>query len=48
VGTVVFVPLTLKKKRLVPFGVFLAVGAAVTFVAQDAILAWYQRFFAIG
>jgi leader peptidase (prepilin peptidase)/N-methyltransferase len=48
IGTVVFVPLTMRKKRLVPFGVFLAVGAAVTFVAQDAILAWYQRFFAIG
>lgn len=47
-GTAVFVPLTLKKKRLVPFGVFLAVGAAVTFVAQDAILSWYQRFFSIG
>jgi len=48
VGTAVFVPLTLKKKRLVPFGVFLAVGAAVTYVAQDAILAWYQRFLSIG
>jgi len=47
-GTVVFVPLTLKKKRLVPFGVFLAVGAAVTFLAQDAILSWYQRFLSIG
>jgi leader peptidase (prepilin peptidase)/N-methyltransferase len=47
-GTVIFVPLTLKKKRLVPFGVFLAVGAAVTFVAQDAILSWYQRFLSIG
>ena len=47
-GTVIFVPLTLKKKRLVPFGVFLAVGAAVTFFAQDAILSWYQRFLSIG
>ena len=48
IGTAVFVPLTMKKKRLVPFGVFLAIGAAVTFVAQDAILAWYQRFLSIG
>ena len=47
-GTAIFVPLTLKKKRLVPFGVFLAVGAAVTFFAQDAILSWYQRFLSIG
>jgi leader peptidase (prepilin peptidase)/N-methyltransferase len=48
IGTAVFVPLTLRKKRLVPFGVFLAIGAAVTFVAQDAILAWYQRYLSIG
>jgi leader peptidase (prepilin peptidase)/N-methyltransferase len=47
-GTLVFVPLTLRKKRLVPFGVFLAVAAAVAFVAQDAILAWYQGFLATG
>jgi leader peptidase (prepilin peptidase) / N-methyltransferase len=43
-GSLIFVPLSLKKKRLVPFGVFLAVGAAVTFVFGDAILAWYQHF----
>jgi leader peptidase (prepilin peptidase)/N-methyltransferase len=27
----------------VPFGIFLAAGAALTFVAGDALLAWYQR-----
>jgi len=43
-GTVVFVPLTLGRKRHVPFGVFLAMGAAATFVAGDAILAWYAEF----
>jgi leader peptidase (prepilin peptidase) / N-methyltransferase len=43
-GSIIFVPLTLKKKRLVPFGVFLAVGAAVTFVFGDAIIAWYLHF----
>jgi len=43
-GSLIFVPLSLKKKRLVPFGVFLAVGAAVTFVFGDAILAWYGHF----
>lgn len=47
-GTLIFVPFTLRRKRHVPFGVFLALGAAVTFVAQDAILAWYQRFLSIG
>ena len=43
-GSLIFVPLSIKKKRLVPFGVFLAVGAAVTFVFGDAILAWYGHF----
>jgi leader peptidase (prepilin peptidase)/N-methyltransferase len=42
-GTVVFVPIAMRTKKLVPFGVFLATGAAVTFVAGDAILAWYRR-----
>lgn len=43
-GTLVFVPLTLRRKRHVPFGVFLAMGAAATFVAGDAMLAWYTAF----
>jgi leader peptidase (prepilin peptidase)/N-methyltransferase len=43
-GSLIFVPLSLKKKRLVPFGVFLALGAAVTFVMGDAIIVWYQHF----
>ena len=43
-GSLIFVPLSLKKKRLVPFGVFLALGAAVTFVMGDGIIAWYQHF----
>jgi leader peptidase (prepilin peptidase)/N-methyltransferase len=43
-GSLIFVPLSFKKKRLVPFGVFLAVGAAVAFVFGDAIIAWYGHF----
>ena len=43
-GSLIFVPLSIRKKRLVPFGVFLAVGAAVTYVFGDAILAWYGHF----
>jgi leader peptidase (prepilin peptidase)/N-methyltransferase len=43
-GTLIFVPLTLRKKRLVPFGVFLALGAAATFVAGGAIVTWYSEF----
>ena len=43
-GTLIFVPLSLRKKRLVPFGVFLAVGAAVTFAWGDLIIEWYRHF----
>jgi len=44
-GSLIFVPLSIKKKkRLVPFGVFLAVGAAVTFVFGAAIVSWYGHF----
>ena len=43
-GSLVFVPLSFKRKRLVPFGVFLALGAAVTFVFGDAIVQWYLQF----
>lgn len=43
-GSLIFVPLSIKKKRLVPFGVFLALGAAVTFLFRDGIIAWYLHF----
>lgn len=40
-GTLVFVPLSIRKKRLVPFGVFLAVAAGATFVVGEDIVGWY-------
>lgn len=44
-GTVIFLPMTLSgKKKLVPFGVFLAMGGALTFVVGPAILSWYGGF----
>lgn len=44
-GTIVFVPLSLfHRKRLVPFGVFLSVGAAITWLAGPAVIAWYRSF----
>jgi leader peptidase (prepilin peptidase)/N-methyltransferase len=43
-GTLIFVPLTLRRKQHVPFGVFLALGAVVTFVAGGAIVRWYGEF----
>ena len=45
IGTLVFVPLTVwKKKRHVPFGVFLAMGAAAAFIVGDALISWYLAF----
>lgn len=40
-GTLVFVPLQIKQKRLVPFGIFLAAAAAIVFVVGDRLIAWY-------
>jgi leader peptidase (prepilin peptidase)/N-methyltransferase len=42
VGTIIFLPISLRRQRLVPFGIFLAVGAAVTEVWGEAIIAWYR------
>ncbi len=41
-GTLVFLPLSLKRRRLVPFGVFLAAAGALTFVWKDALIGWYS------
>lgn len=43
-GTLVFIPLTIKKRRLVPFGVFLAAAGGLTFVFGEAIMQWYEAF----
>lgn len=44
-GTAIFLPVKLiTGKRHVPFGVFLSVGAAVTFLIGPAILDWYSRY----
>ncbi len=44
IGTVVFLPLSLiGRKKLVPFGIFLALGAAATYLAGPAIIAWYRQ-----
>ncbi|MEO6056815.1 MAG: A24 family peptidase, partial [Gemmatimonadales bacterium] len=42
IGSFIFVPLALLgHKKLVPFGIFLAMGAAATYLVGPAILAWY-------
>jgi leader peptidase (prepilin peptidase)/N-methyltransferase len=43
VGTIVFAPIALSTKREVPFGVFLALGAAVTFLWGDQLVEGYFR-----
>jgi leader peptidase (prepilin peptidase)/N-methyltransferase len=44
-GSLIFGPISLKTKKLVPFGIFLAAGAAVAFGWGDQIMAWYvERF----
>ncbi|HET6341501.1 MAG TPA: prepilin peptidase [Gemmatimonadota bacterium] len=40
-GTLVFLPIAWRSDRLVPFGVFLALGALAAFYFGDALLAWY-------
>jgi len=43
-GTLVFLPLKLAgRDKLVPFGIFLALGAAVCWVAGPALVDWYAR-----
>jgi leader peptidase (prepilin peptidase)/N-methyltransferase len=41
VGAVIFGPIGLKTGKLVPFGIFLAVGAAVVYVWGDVLINWY-------
>jgi leader peptidase (prepilin peptidase)/N-methyltransferase len=45
VGSLVFVPLLLVgQKKLVPFGIFLSIGAAIAYEAGPAMIAWYSRY----
>ena len=41
-GAIVFGPISLRTGRLVPFGVFLALGAAVAYLWGDGIIAAYR------
>ncbi len=44
-GSLIFVPLSLvRTEKLVPFGVFLAAAAAITFVVGDDLWRWYLDF----
>lgn len=41
-GTVVFGPVSLRSGKLVPFGVFLSVGAGAAYAWGDPIVGWYM------
>jgi leader peptidase (prepilin peptidase)/N-methyltransferase len=42
IGSLIFVPLSLAgHKKLVPFGIFLAIGAGATYLMGPAVLEWY-------
>jgi len=48
-GTAIFLPLMLLgRKKLVPFGVFLAIGAEITYLVGPALIAWYRRYLGVG
>lgn len=42
VGAVIFGPIGLKTGKLVPFGVFLALGAGIVLLWGDAMVGWYS------
>ena len=44
-GTLIFGPISLKTKKEVPFGVFLALGAAITFLFGDTLVEGYRTAF---
>lgn len=41
VGAVIFGPISYRTGKLVPFGIFLAMGAGVTYGWGDALVGWY-------
>ncbi len=41
-GAVIFGPISMRTGKLVPFGIFLAVGAAATYLAGGALVEWYM------
>lgn len=47
-GSAIFGPISLKTKRLVPFGVFLALGGSVALVAGQALIGGYMRLVGLG
>ena len=47
-GTLIFAPISMRTGKLVPFGIFLALGAAITEPCGQAMIDWYVRSFLGG
>jgi len=47
-GSLIFGPISLRTKRLVPFGVFLALGGSVALVAGEALIGAYLHLVGLG
>ncbi len=48
VGSLIFVPLSLMgNKKLVPFGIFLSLGAATAYLVGPAIVEWYAAYLTV-
>ena len=41
IGSIIFGPVSLRTGKLVPFGIFLALGAGIAYGWGDAVIAWY-------
>jgi leader peptidase (prepilin peptidase)/N-methyltransferase len=49
IGTIVFLPLSLMgRKKLVPFGVFLAISAGVAYLFGPRLVQWYSATYLVG
>lgn len=46
-GTLIFAPISMRTGKLVPFGIFLALGAAITEPFGQAMIDWYVRSFLV-
>src|SRR3954468_9301001 len=45
IGSVIFLPLLMMgRKKLVPFGIFLAIGAAISYLTGPRLIHWYGNF----
>ena len=42
VGTIIFLPISLRTRKLVPFGIFLAVGGVVAEIWGPGLVEWYR------